>query len=381
MSAGTNGAPLVQAAGRDLSPLSGLVLARICCEGGCTRTELVRDLAGHFAPSSVPAAEWRRAVEADAARLVEEGYARERRGRLSATTAGAAAAASWSGRPIPASTGWTEVRDQILVAKALGLESESPQKLKGLARPAGLRALVLQAHYGLPLRAGQSSARLRSELALVALERAFGNKIKARLGGHTGFSAKAARLLAGQLSASPRDFGTDGRLIAALAAEAAGAVKTDEASLRLALLRRLGARAIGVAEAAPKHSPASAQTQARPVPRAANDTAPVAVRPLVSRPDLAEFSADVLEVARTRAEGWPGNRKAFISHVWQAIRARRPEWALSEIEFKCMLAEAHRAGCISLANADLRNKANLKELRDSAVAYKNTVWHFVRVED
>jgi hypothetical protein len=56
-------------------------------------------------------------------------------------------------------------------------------------------------------------------------------------------------------------------------------------------------------------------------------------------------------------------------------------WALTEIEFKCMLTEAHRTGLIVLANADLKDKCALKELQDSAVIYKNTVWHYVRAAD
>ncbi len=46
-----------------------------------------------------------------------------------------------------------------------------------------------------------------------------------------------------------------------------------------------------------------------------------------------------------------------------------------------MLAEAHRLGAIVLANADLKDKKNITEIENSAVLYKNTVWHFVRVED
>jgi len=96
---------------------------------------------------------------------------------------------------------------------------------------------------------------------------------------------------------------------------------------------------------------------------------------------MAAFVAEVQSAARARAEGWPGNRKAFISLVWQMIRDSHRGWNLSEIEFKCMLAEAHRAGRIVLANADLKDKKHLKEFEDSAIPYKNTVWHFVRVEE
>jgi hypothetical protein len=67
--------------------------------------------------------------------------------------------------------------------------------------------------------------------------------------------------------------------------------------------------------------------------------------------------------------------------VWKAIRTSHPEWGLSEIEFKDMLAGAHRAGQLVLTGADLKNKQNIQDLEDSAILYKNTVWHYVRVED
>ena len=67
--------------------------------------------------------------------------------------------------------------------------------------------------------------------------------------------------------------------------------------------------------------------------------------------------------------------------VWGAIAAKHPGWGLSEIEFKAMLAEAHRTGHIVLATADLKDKRLLRELQESAIAYKNTVFHLVRVED
>ena len=103
--------------------------------------------------------------------------------------------------------------------------------------------------------------------------------------------------------------------------------------------------------------------------------------PAAVRPDLTGFAAEVRRhAAAQRAQGWPGNRKAYISHVWQTIRETRPEWGLSEIEFKCMLAEAHRAGSLALANADLKDNSSIKDLQDSAVVYKNTIFHFVRVD-
>ena len=67
--------------------------------------------------------------------------------------------------------------------------------------------------------------------------------------------------------------------------------------------------------------------------------------------------------------------------MWRAIAQAKPEWGLSEIEFKSMLAEVHRTGHVILGSADIKSKENLKDVQDSAIAYKNTVWHFIRVEN
>ena len=65
--------------------------------------------------------------------------------------------------------------------------------------------------------------------------------------------------------------------------------------------------------------------------------------------------------------------------MWHKI-ATPTAWGLSEIEFKAMLAEAHRAGHVVLANADLKDNENAKDLQDSALIYKNAVFHFIRVD-
>ena len=101
----------------------------------------------------------------------------------------------------------------------------------------GPAAPPVQQAYGLPGRRTPSVAKLRCALAVVALERAFGNKIKSGLDSGKSLSAKAGRMLAGQLSRRPRDFGTDARLIAALAAEACGSSQPDAGALRQTILR------------------------------------------------------------------------------------------------------------------------------------------------
>ena len=220
-------------------------------------------------------------------------------------------------------------------------------------------------------------------LAVVALERAFGNKIKSGLDAGRGLSVKASRLLAGQLARRPRDFGTDTRLIAALAAEVVGSGQGDPASLRQAILRKYVSDRLGGGISELPASPVRAVETATVKPAvqavAKNIASP---RPAAaSRPDLEGFTRVVLGHADAHADGWPGNRKALIARVWRATAEAQPEWGLSEIEFKSMLAEAHRTGHVVLGSADIKNKETLKDVQDSAIAYKNTVWHFIRVEN
>lgn len=364
-----------------------LVAARAAADGGVTRAELSKDL-GALSSHRLSPAELRAVLEREVAALVTGELAVESRNRITLTTAGLAQiheALGLKTQGRPAKLHWHEIRDVRLVAMALRVEGEPAAKLKLLARPDGLRAVVLQKGYGLPARSRTSPARLRSALAVQALQRAFGNTIKDAMDAGDGLSAKAGRLLAGQLAQKPRDFGTDARLIAALAAECAGSAQAEADAVRMAILRRLvneiaAPAAKPVPAAAPAPHVAVVPTMApRPesVPAAQAPTRPAAA----SRPDLAGFAKVVLTVAAQRAEGWPGNRKAFISDVWQAVRDAAPQWGLTEIEFKSMLAEAHRTGHVVLANADLKDRRSLPRVQQSAVAFKNTVLHFVRVAD
>ncbi len=351
----------------ELSVVRTLVLARLACAGEVTRAGLARDLAPLLDPV-FSASEWRDRVVGEIASLRDGKLAAETRGRVAATPAGKSAADRVLGNVWPAALEWPEQRDIRLVAMGLGMQGESAAALQGLAKTGGVRTAVVQKAFGLPINPRQSITRLRAQLAVVALERAFGNKIKSGFGQGAGLSAKAGRLLAGHLSRNPRDFGSDGRLVAALAAEQAGTPETDEAALRWAILRALVSRGLDAALTAPRSR--AAPNEGAPTP---------SVRPLSTRPDLQGFVAEVQAAARRKAEGWPG--KAYIAHVWQDLKVSAPHWALTEIEFKCMLAEAHRAGQVVLASADLKDKRYLKELEDSAIAYKNMVWHFVRVQD
>ena len=364
-------------AGAAPAVLDELVLARIACSGGASRAQIVRDL-GTLMGGKLSSPQWKATADTALARLLMNGQVRDARGRLRLTEQGEAVVAGYFGEKEAHARTWIDQRDIWLVAKALGVDASKPALRSALSRPDGLSALVVQHAFGLAVRQALSPSKLRAALALVALERAFGDNVTDGLGKGSALSAKAGRVLAGQLLQKPRELPTDTRLIAALCADQAGVQRFDADALRLIVLRKL----------ASVDAPVGQQPATKPTLRAVRESAtppPKILTPQAEetpqRPGLALFSAGVLSAARARAEGWPGARKAFISRVWDAIRTSHPEWGLSEFDFKDMLTGAHRAGQLVLAGADLKNKQNIKELEDSAILYKNTVWHYVRVED
>ena len=305
------------------------------------------------------------------------------------------------GKRLPANLG--TARDTHLVAKALDLTSGPAARLKLLRKADGLRSLIVAQHWQLRIKGQPSAQRLRAALAVKALGRAFGNQVGTGVGDKSSLPAKAGRLLAAQLSASGREFSSDARLVAALAPEAVGPRRSDLQSLQMAGPRRFLGRTdssgakrsarLKIPPARRGNEPArlAHATDAPHQPAAAPasylstvppDAAGIATPPSeMERPSPSSFAAAVHTAANETAEGWAGNRKAFISKVWAIIRERHAAWDLTEIEFKCMLTEAHRTGLVALANADLKDKRALKELNDSAVIYKNTVWHYVRAID
>ena len=270
---------------------------------------------------------------------------------MTASPAGVQAADALVAPARTTNSGWDGVRT-ALATRALGLKSVTPAIAKALNRPEGLAAILLQQHFGLATERVLSPTTLRSELAVIALEKAFGNKIKTGLGKGSGLPGKAGRILAGQLFKQPREIASDGKLVLALAAEIANAPDQTADGFKLALLRRL--TAAPSADRSKDARPAYANSNRRPTapirpPSADNDrvslvTSPVRHPRIAIRPDMTEFCGAVVSAARPVSEGWPGNRKAFISLVWKAIRSTRPEWELSEVAFKSMLAEAHRSG-------------------------------------
>jgi hypothetical protein len=371
--------------------LRHLVLVRIACaQRGIGKSEVATDLSPIAA--NAPAPQWRAELDRQIAGLADQKLVTVKGARVQATEAGERQVARLLGIAGAMPRVWSDVRDIRLVALALGWHHEPAKRLKALATLDGLRGAIVESAFNLRIKGVPTPTRIREALAATALARAFGDKGMPGLAGKLGLSAKAGRVLAGQLAREPRDFGTDTRLIAALAAEQVGSAASDLQELRVAVLRNyFGAPPV---RAPAKRKPPKRALGKRPAPKpqrpelftiaqdASGSIAPAPVAPpaLVGRPDLPGFASEVRRCAASHARGWSGDRKAYISHVWRNICEQRPEWGLSEIEFKCMLAEAHRAGQIALANADLKDKDNIKDVQESAVSFRNAVFHFIRVD-
>ncbi|MEZ5855615.1 MAG: hypothetical protein R3D67_13060 [Hyphomicrobiaceae bacterium] len=379
--------------------LACLVLVRLAI-GPCTEAEITKDVLPLVAMRSSPEI-WRIELSRLLAALQAGQLVAREDGRIETTADGTDAVSHFLGSPRALPSSWTAARDKFLMAIALGFEKASASRLKQLGKADGLRTQIVIKHWKLRLKGAPSASRVRSALAVKALERAFGNKIRDGLGQKSSLPAKSSRLLAGQLASEARDFGTDSRLIAALAAEAVGARKADLKSLQLAVLRAYFAGDEAPAPQPKRRSGSSLKRGRRnrvqggapaPMPDAEVMAAPaveavsvaeavVEVSPALSRPGPEGFAREVNAAALAVADGWAGNRRAFISKVWSVLQEKCAAWRLTEIEFKCMLTEAHRTGLVMLANADLKDKRFLREFQDSAVVYKNTVWHYVRVPE
>ncbi len=297
MSAVGGGVPLARTRGDEATAIGTLLLVRLAAAEGATRAEAASDLAPLFV-QALSQAEWRRTAEREIGQLIAAGLATENRSRLAATEQGAKLAAAYLGQKAAPARPWAELRDVLLIAKSLGVNHLGAARLKALARPDELRALIVQRAYGLAQRKNQPPAKLRAQLAVVALERAFGNKIKAGLGKGSALSAKAGRLLAAQLSKAPKDYGSDTKLIAELAAEQVGASDATPEALRAAILRSLGAKVLEAARRAPE---ARAPSAARPLPPPANDTTPAAHAPPRARASGSRAIRPCREAGRPRA--------------------------------------------------------------------------------
>jgi len=371
----------------EMDRLGLLVMVRLGGQSGATKTELIRDL-GPIISHRLSQRQWREVGDAMLIALCQNGFADKRGQRFVLSATGREAADGFLGRTGESLKPWNEIRHGRLMAAAIGLKSPGPQRLAAIETAEGLRALLILLHFGLPTRPVPTPAKLRTALAGIALKQAFGTSLNGGIGDGSGLSAHAGRELAAQLLDKPRSYPSDTKLIASLAAQIAGTRQDDLESLRTAILRRFVEPRKAVATgptSTDRARPAGPGRDAGPamagVAPSGNEEVQGAgtVTAGANRPSLNDFAQVVQRAAASCAEGWPGNYKAYISRVWPALKALRPDWDLSEIEYKCLLAEAHLTGLIELAGVDLKASADAGELQASEITYKNTTWHQIRL--
>ncbi|MEM7279828.1 MAG: hypothetical protein AAF385_17095, partial [Pseudomonadota bacterium] len=179
-------------------PLDAAVFCRLAADNGATRTELIKDI-GALVSQKLSPSELRGMLDAALDAALASGQVTASRNRFQLAPPGLEIAKAHLGcQNVP--NDWATIRDVRLVATALGLSDIGDRRAKQLARPDGLRAAILQQAYQLSPRKCGSPAKLRSALAAIALERAFGNKLKSEFSSGKGLSARAGRVLAGQLA-------------------------------------------------------------------------------------------------------------------------------------------------------------------------------------
>ncbi len=331
--------------------LDAVLLMRIG-PAGCTTAALLRDL-GPFVSHALSPAAWRTlAAERTESLLQRKLAVPAGRTRLALTPKGLKAS-GLRARGLDADH-WPHIRDTQVTARALGVPVTA-KAISGLAKVDGLRLAIVQRGFGLPV-AVTDAARLRKKL---------------------GACPPATGRVTSLLTAT----GTDGSVMAGLAAEFLGNSDRDGVNLRRRLIRNF------LVPYARTSQPAIATTERTQLPVIAPaiahsaESLPAAPLPVATlpRPDLPRFAATVRKLAEINATGWQGNKKAYISHVWRAVCATEPNWDLSENNFKTLLMAAHRGGHLELVNADLKDRSSVRDMEASATAYKNTVWHLIRV--
>jgi hypothetical protein len=89
------------------------------------------------------------------------------------------------------------------------------------------------------------------------------------------------------------------------------------------------------------------------------------------------FVDAVLSAAGSTREGWFGDRKVFVSAVWEELRKHPPWGAIALDDFKARLVAAHRTGELTLARADLVAAMDPALVAASEIATDGATFHFL----
>jgi hypothetical protein len=247
-----------------------------------------------------------------------------------------------------AAQSWPELSDRVLPALALGIAAGEAKLRARLDSRDAWAAAIVGRSLGLwrdgapPTLAAVCDALAWRELGLPGAPKRCPPEIRALF---------VQRHLGGEA-------GSPDRLVRVLAARELGAPRPELRALRDALVRGwLAGQEIGSASNA-------ASSAAGRTPDAAPEAA-------------ASFVDTVLRAADEVVDGWFGDRKVFVSAVWEQLR-RDPRWAeLGLGEFKAQLVAAHRAGELALARADLVAAMDPALVAASETAADGASFHFL----
>jgi len=362
----------------EVSRLEALVIARASTLGAAQPLgELIKPLA-RFAPPELTAGAWRdrlvtvagtlRASDVlDAGhQLRDAGELGRRIGRVTART-------------------WRELADRVLPGLALGIAADDGTLRARLAGRDAWAAAIVGRALGLwtagapPSLAALCDALAWRELALAGKPKRCPPEIR-------------AVFVQRQLGS---EAGPPERLVRILASREVGAPRPELRALCDALVRDwLAGRTIGSpVTSGARTPPASAPDPAGSTPAEARSLAadlgsPPGDAPRAFAADLGStsgggprsFLADVQRAAGSTATGRFGDRKVFVSAVWDELR-RDPWWAAVTLdELKARLVAAHRAGELALARADLVAAMDPALVAASEITTDGASFHFIVTE-
>ncbi|HEY1187438.1 MAG TPA: hypothetical protein VGE74_07255 [Gemmata sp.] len=286
-----------------------------------------------------------RAPDADAivrtlAALRAEGFVTAKGQQV--TDAGRARALQFLGvEGLPPRSNWGTVKAKFLVPRALGTTPEAVERGDKLA------ATLLKRDQGLPVATGNTLNAVFEAIACQALG----------FPDHTELKSLVPLLLARKMGAATPPGKKDAPRVVPRVLLGAPVGGTN--GLRAVALR-------GWADGPPSRPQPEAKQPEPPQPRAEPEPF-----------DLEAFANTVKAVARTCPTKEFGAHKAFISHVWERLRADRPFAALGLDGFKAKLVEANRERLLTLSRADLVQFMDPADVRASEVRYLTATFHFV----
>jgi len=305
--------------------LEALVVARaFASKNALSLAELVQPL-DRFAPPELTQAAWRDQLAAVTGELRARGVL-EAGHRLPDAEELARRIGHHTART------WPQLAERVLPALPLGIAADDGKRQSRLAGRDAWAAAIVGRSLGLwldgppPSLASVCDALIWRELGLPGKPKRCPPEIR-------------ALFVQRRLASEP---GPPERLVRVLAAREVGAPRPELRALRDALVRCwLAERTLGAAGVGPS------------------------------------FADAVLVAAGAAREGRFGDRKVFVSAVWDELHKQPPWAALALDDFKARLVAAHRAGELTLARADLVAAMDPALVAASEIAADGASFHFL----